>query len=258
MIRMKLYDQVIEKILAVLGAREGLRLPVGETHWPEVSDRSMILRSDMAYELGGEGLPAIGCTVITADERLVPEDGITLLGRDLPRIQEDVPYGRIALVQVDGEALGEGQALYQAVRALEYTRYHFYPKGFMLRISAARHRESVRVGKEALAEGLDFTITGNRMISAFHKNASVKAVHIYYVTLEEKAPRQSARGGSGQAGVLAPGFDYKALAECAGEAEDITRTIDHIMTGGIMDCVSCGLQRVCDEVEGLRELHFQK
>lgn len=248
MIRMKLYDQVIEKILAVLGTREGLRLPVGETCWPEVSDRSMILRSDMAYELGGEGLPAIGCTVITADERLVAEDGITLLGRDLPRIREDVPYGRIALVRADMAALGEGQALYQAVRALEYTRYHFYPKGFMMRISSTRHRESVRVGKDALAEGLDFTITGNRMISAFHKNASVKAVHIYYVTLEEQ--------GHGAHG--APGFDYKALADCAGEAEDITRTIDHIMAGGIMDCTSCGLQRVCDEVEGLRELHFQK
>ena len=218
MIQMKLYDQVIEKILAVLGAREGLRLPVGETHWPEVSDRSMILRSDMAYELGGEGLPAIGCTMITADERLVSADGITLLGRDL------------------------------AVRALEYTRYHFYPKGFMMRISSTRHRESVRVGKEALAEGLDFTITGNRMISAFHKNASVKAVHIYYVTLEEQ----------GHDAYKTPGFDYKALADCAGEAEEITRTIDHIMAGGIMDCTSCGLQRVCDEVEGLRELHFQK
>ncbi|MCI8463530.1 MAG: carbon monoxide dehydrogenase [Lachnospiraceae bacterium] len=248
MIQMKLYDQVIEKILAVLGAREGLRLPVGETHWPEVSDRSMILRSDMAYELGGEGLPAIGCTMITADERLVSADGITLLGRDLPRIREDVPYGRIALVRADMAALGEGQALYQAVRALEYTRYHFYPKGFMMRISSTRHRESVRVGKEALAEGLDFTITGNRMISAFHKNASVKAVHIYYVTLEEQ----------GHDAYKTPGFDYKALADCAGEAEEITRTIDHIMAGGIMDCTSCGLQRVCDEVEGLRELHFQK
>ena len=117
-----------------------------------------------------------------------------------------------------------------------------------MRISSTRHRESVRVGKEALAEGLDFTITGNRMISAFHKNASVKAVHIYYVTLEEQ----------GHDAYKTPGFDYKALADCAGEAEEITRTIDHIMAGGIMDCTSCGLQRVCDEVEGLRELHFQK
>ena len=88
---MKLYDETIKKMRELLekaddiplSAVESRTLPVGDTGWPEVSDRSMILRSDMAYELGGEGLPAIGCTMITADASLVPADEITLLGRDL-------------------------------------------------------------------------------------------------------------------------------------------------------------------------------
>lgn len=235
---MKLFDETIIKLQMLLKAEECRELPVGDTSWPEVSDRSMILRSDMAYELGGEGLPAVGCTLITADKSIVPGDAVTLIGRDLPEIKKDVPYARIALVRVDEDTLGEGQALYQAVRALEYTRYHFYPKGFMMRVSASRGKETVRIGKDALAGGLDFTKTGNRMISAFHKNASVEAVHLYYVTKET--------------------FDYKALERCAKEAENITKTIDHILKSTIMDCNACSLQKVCDEVEGLKELHFTR
>ena len=241
---MKLYDETIKKMQALLekadsrmpSAGRSLTLPTGDTGWPEVSDRSMILRHDMAYELGGEGLPAIGCTLITADESLVPADALTLLGRDLPEIRRDVPYARIALVRVSGDTLGEGQALYNAVRALEYTRYHFYPEGFMMRVSASRQKETVRIGKDALARGLDFTKTGNRMITAFHRNTSVEAVHMYYVTAEE--------------------FAYKELESLADESERITKTIDHIFKNAVMDCGACGLQKVCDEVEGLRELHF--
>lgn len=233
---MKLYDETIQKIKTLLEKEESRRLPLSEAAWPQVSDRSMILRSDMAYELGGEGLPAIGITIVTASPELVLTDGITLLGRDLPEIRRDVPYARVALVRVGEETLGEGQALYGAIRALEYTRYHFYPEGFMMRVSAARGKESVRVGKAALEKGLDFTKVGNEIISAFHKKLSVEAVQVYYVTQED--------------------FDYKALEKYGREAEGITKTIDHILKSAIMDCGACSLQKVCDEVEGLRELHF--
>lgn len=235
---MKLYDETIKKMKELLETEESLELPFGETLWPEVSDRSMILRSEMAYELGAESLAALGCTVVTANRELVPTDGVTLLGRDLPQIGKDVPYARIALVRVAEDTLGKGQALYQAIRSLEYTRYHFYPEGFMMRVSSTRNRESVRIGREALADGLTFTKTGNRMISAFHRNASVEAVHIYYVTAET--------------------FDYGELEALAREAERITKTIDHMLKNGIMDCGACSLQKVCDEVEGLRALHFAR
>lgn len=235
---MKLYDETVKKLKDLLETEESLELPLGETPWPEVSDRSMILRSEMAYELGAENLAALGLTVVTAEEALVPKDGVTLLGRDLPQIKADAPYARIALVRVAEDTLGEGQVLYQAIRSLEYTRYHFYPEGFMMRVSTAKNRESVRIGRKALEQGLDFTKTGNRMISAFRRNASVEAVHIYYVTAQD--------------------FDYRALGALAAEAERITKTIDHMLKNAAMDCGACSLQKVCDEVEGLRELHFAK
>ena len=192
---MKLYDETIRacrKLLEEAGARA---LPLGDGGWPDVSDRSMILRSDMAYELGSGQLPAVGATIVTANEALVPADALSLIGSDLPEIRQDSPYARVALVRVREDTLGE-----------------------------------------ALSRGLDFTKTGNRMISAFHKNPAVEAVSLTYVTEQE--------------------FDYRALLGYVKEAEEITKTIDHILKNVMMDCTACSLQKVCDEVEGLRELHF--
>ena len=235
---MKLYDEIIQKCAALLNAQASRTLSPDGGDWPEVSDHNMILRSDMAYELGGGGLPAVGCTLVTASQALCPADGLTLLGPDLPEIQKDVPFARIAIVRVDPDTMGEGQALYNAIRALEYTRYHFYPEGFMMRVSSTRHKESVRIGKSALVKGLDFSRAGSRMISAFRQNPRVEAVQLTYVTLDA--------------------FDYRTLERCAAEAEAITKTIDHILKNAVMDCSVCSLQTVCNEVEGLRELHFAR
>ena len=235
---MKLYDEVITQCLRLLEAEQGIVWEAKDTSWPSVSDRSMILRSDMAFELGSGTKPAIGCTIITGSDELVKKDKVTLIGKDLPDIENDMPYARIALVRVNEDVLKEGEALYRAIRNLEYTRYHFYPEGFMMRVSASKQKESVRIGKEALEKGLSFEKTGSKMIKAFHEHDLVESVSIYYITKEN--------------------FDYETLARYAKEAESITKTIDHISTSAIMDCNACNLQQVCDEVEGLRELHFAK
>lgn len=234
---MKLYDEIIEKLQQLVPDRDSKEFEVRDSTWP-VAEREMILRGDMAYELGGGSLPAIGATIVTADENLIGEDGITLVGSDLREIDEDTPFARIAVVRVDENTIGEGNALYNAIRSLEYTRYHLFPKGFMMRVSASRNRESVRVSRDAVTDGISFAETGNMMISAFHKNPNVKAVHIYYFTKKD--------------------FDYKALKSMAEESEEITRAIDHIFKNLIMDCRACNLQEICDEVEGLRELHFKQ
>ena len=258
---MKLYDETIRKVQGLLsgenetapgtggqrelaekrsgdGSRNVRKLPHDVTGWPSVSDRSMILRSDMAYELGGGSLPALGVTLVTASKELVPGDGVYLIGPDLPEITVDTPFARIALVRVGEDTLGEGRKLYRAIRNLEYTRYHFYPEGFMLRVSASKRRESVRIGREALKKGLDFAKTGSQMITDFHTHPEVEAVEIYYVTAKD--------------------FPYKELDMLSRESEKITGTLDHMMQNLVMDCGVCGLKQVCDEVEGLRELHFHE
>ncbi|MCR4673408.1 MAG: carbon monoxide dehydrogenase, partial [Lachnospiraceae bacterium] len=208
--------------------------------WEDAGKNNMILRSDMAYELGGASnkMYALGSTVITGTKSLVPQDEVILVGKDIPEISQDTSYARLTVVYVDEEAMGEGDALYSAIRNIEYVRYQISPKGFMMRVSTTHNRESVRVSKEAIAEGLTFSNIGKAFVDHLHKNPKVKSVRVYFITDAE--------------------FNFESLEKEVLKAEAITKTIDHVFKDMSMDCNVCNLKQVCDEVEGLRELHFKQ
>ncbi len=233
---MKLYDESIKELLAVLDFSKAKHLDMVNTDWEDVGDHNLILRADMAYELGGGTHPAVSAMAVTCNNEFVNGDEVLLIGPDLNEIKNDTPYARIAIVKVAEESLGDGDALYNAIRKIEYVRYHINPKGYMTRISASNNREPVRVGKDALKDGLDFAKVGKLFLDTYHENKNIEAVKLIFIT--------------------DPAFDYRALAEQAKHLEDITGAIDHIFKNVMMDCGSCSLQKVCDEVEGLRELHF--
>ncbi len=233
---MKLYDKIIENITELIKECRPHTVKLKEADWPLVSDRSIILRSDMAYELGADLNPGFGATILTDSKELVPEDEILVCGQDLQEITENRPYVRCTFVRVAPEKMGEGNALYNAIRKMEYIRYHFYPEGFMMRVSASKNKESVRVSRQAVEKGISFSEVGSRLIQAFHEQAAVEAVRIIYITEQS--------------------FCYKEFQKLLAESEAITETIDHMLKDVKMDCDVCNLKPVCDEVEGLRELHF--
>lgn len=234
---MKLYDDVIKEISALLSPYPGRRLAAAKkSGWKDVGGDSLILRGDMAYELGGSGLPAVGGTLLTAENSLVPEDEILLYGKDLDRLQKDTAYARLAFVRVREDSLGEGNALYEKIRRMEYTRYHVFPEGFMMRISAASEREMVRVGRDAVGRGLDFGAAGRMFLEAFHRDPGTEAVRLIFITL--------------------PDFPYRELEGLVKRSGQITKAIDHIFKNLTMDCKACSLKQICDEVEGMKELHF--
>lgn len=234
---MKLYDETIKEWLKILDSLQGRELDVkkGED-WKDIGNANMILRSDMAYELGGNHLPALSGMTLTADTSLVPRDEVLLYGKDLGEIREDTPYARLAVLRVKENSMGEGNALYQAIRKMEYTKYHLNPEGFMMRISAASQREMVRIGKTALEKGLGFEQVGKLFLQSYHKNPQVEAVKLVFITLSD--------------------FPYEELEIYIKKAEEITKAIDHILKNLSMDCNVCSLKQICDEVEGMKELHF--
>ena len=235
---MKLYDPIISNILTLCEQASSRKLPVCHVDWPDLGKENLIVRQDMAYELGGGGdrFFALGATAVTDDPALVREDEIVLIGKDLPEISADTSYARIALVRVAPDTLGEGNALYNAVKQMEYVRYHVNPEGFMTRVSLMNGTESARVSKKALEKGLTFTQVGNLMLRQFHKNARIVSVKLIFIT--------------------DPCFPFSALKEAVRETEKITRAIDHILKNGMTDCDRCSLQKVCEEVEGMKALHF--
>ena len=59
-------------------------------------------------------------------------------------------------------------------------------------------------------------------------------------------------------GITKKDFNYRELSVLAQKAKKITDAVHSTLQLTELDCASCKMTPVCDEVEGLRELHFKK
>lgn len=232
---MELYDTLIEEVLTLTQHAESQ--PCSKETWKQTEGFELVMKQDMAYELGSGSLPAVSGLFFTSNERLVSEDQVLLLGPDLPWLAADSPYARITLLKVAAGSFAGEDEDYERLRKIEYTRYHIFPAGYMMRISAAGMREPVRVAKKALQKGLSFEKIGRLFIEGYHANPDVEHASVLFITQ--------------------PDFPYEKLETLAKKGEQITSSLHQIFDNLIMDCNGCSLKPVCDEVEGLRSLHFQ-
>lgn len=235
---MHLYDNLIQESLDLVDETMLRSLPLADSQhlWEAETEQRLIFQKDMAYELGGSGLPAVSALAFTS--RPAETDRLLLYGPDLPQLQADSPYARLTILHIDDRDWQDDRQAYQLLRRMEYTRYHVYPQGFMMRISTSAGREPVRVSREALQKGLDFARVGQLFLDAYHRHPQIQAATLLFIT--------------------APDFPYDLLAQKAAGMETVTSSLDQIFNHLVMDCRSCNLKPVCDEVEGLRELHFSR
>ena len=208
--------------------------------WEETASFELVMSRDSAFELGGSSFPCVNFTCVTSSPKLVEKDEILVCGPDLNELKADTPYARIVLLRVgDIESDDDDtEHAFRAIQDMDFVKYHVFPKGFMIRTSSENHREQVRISKEALQKGISFERIGNTFISHYRQNSNILAVKMIFVT--------------------APDADYAALQKTAAQVRDITMSLSKILEGMPTDCGSCQLKPICDEVEGMRELHFGK
>ena len=233
---MKLYDGEIDKLKCMLTDCGAEKLPLIK-EWEMTDKENLILKSEMAYELGGGSQMAVSAIAFTQDKELVSEDAVYLVGDDIGSIRQDISYARITFIRLNEDYIRkhDDNALYASMRAVDYVRYHAYPLGYMMRISSVREREPVRVSREAVSQGINFAAVGLGLINAYRKRPEVEAVNIYFVT-DQRA-------------------DYTFLKNEAHRCEQITDSLNHIFNGLKMDCSTCSSRELCDEIDGLREFH---
>lgn len=195
--------------------------------WQDLGQNELVMQRESAYELDG-----IGFNLITSKNI---ENKITVIGDDLGQISENRKFARISVISIDD--IADEQKAYDIIRKIEYVKYHFFPKGYMIRTSSRSHKEVVRLSKSALNQSITFEKIGNLLIDKYKANPVVKSVHIFFIT--DKS------------------IDYKMLEALAVKNHSITETLNHIMNNVNFDCSSCNLKPICDEVEGMRELHFK-
>ena len=233
---MELYNALIKDTLGLLESGSPRVWPYrpGE-EWKDLGQSELVLQKDAAYELGASGRGSANYVLFTSGSELVDRDQTLLYGQDLPEIRGDVDFARIVLLRV-GVLDDDNEQVYRILKDIEFAKYHVYPEGYMVRISPESYREQVRVSRQALRRGVSFRNIGASYIRAYKKDPNVLNATVIFLT--------------------APGFDYAAMKDVAKKASAATNTLTHILEGLSTDCSVCALKDVCDEIEGMKELHF--
>ena len=233
---MELYNSLINDTRAQL---EGLSAKVWDYSpadcWTDVGSSELVLQRDSAYEMGAMGKGSANYVLFTSSSELVNKDQVILYGPDMGQIKGDCDFARIVLLRV-GVLDDDDEAVYRTLKDIEFAKYHVYPEGYMVRMSPESSREQIRVSKKALAKGISFRSVGASYVAEYKKDANVLNATVIFIT--------------------DPKADYAALQAAAKKATAVTGTLTHILEGLPTDCSICALKDICDEVEGMKELHF--
>ena len=239
---MELYNSLINRVEKVLEPFTPRSYAYDEAGcWAETRDFELVMARETAYELGGSSLPALSFSCVTSGSALVDRDEVCVYGPDLSELNSDSAYARITLLRVGDIASddeNDTETAFRAIQNIDFVRYRVFPKGYMMRTSSESGREQVRISRSALKSGLDFQKLGNLFIKHYHQDPNVLNVRIVFVTLKNA--------------------DYAELAKIGRTVHDVTMSLSQILKGLPQDCGSCNLKNICDEVEGMKELHFGK
>ncbi len=195
--------------------------------WSDIGYNEVILHRDTAFEFDGVGFNLITSAPVN--------DEIVVIGDDIPEIKENRAFARVCIIQLEDNE--DQQKTYNLIRKVEYTKYHVFPEGYMMRTSSRSHKEAVRVSEKAVNKGIDFKKVGSLFINKYKEISAVKGVKVIFITHKNA--------------------DFKRFEEIARKNNDITETLNHVMNSVNFDCDTCKLKPICDEVEGMKELHFK-
>ena len=232
---MELYNHLIENTLELLKGTPKKWSFNANGKWRDLGASELVLQKEAAYELGASGKGSANYLLFTSKADFVSEDQVLLYGLDLGEIKGDCDFARIVLLRI-GDIDGDDEIVYRTLKDIEFSKYHVYPEGYMVRMSPESYREQIRVSRAALKKGISFKSVGMNYIAEYRKNANVVAAKVIFIT--------------------DPSFDYTAMKDIAKKASAVTGTLTHILEGLPTDCTVCALKDVCEEVEGMKELHF--
>ncbi len=107
--------------------------------WPMLTKDELILRGDMAFELGGDTYEAVSGLAFTTNKSIVPQSFVKVIGPDIKDIKADCSYARITLIRLSDNRLNASDdALYRVMRKVDFVRFHIHPKGYMMSIRSSQ------------------------------------------------------------------------------------------------------------------------
>ncbi len=224
---MKFFDNLINDFYQLCdGHSFALRKYCEDDICPCDDHLQVIMQRDTAFELEGMGFEFVTSSTVS--------DSVVVLGDDLQNINANTKFARVCIIGINDTA--DEQSVHNVIKKIEYEKYKFFPKGYMMRASVGDKAEKVRVSKKLIRDKVSFYNIGNAYINKLKSNPNVRGVSVYFITENT--------------------FDFSTLQRLSQKNTDIVKTLDHVMSNVNFDCDTCKLKPICDEVEGLRELHF--
>ena len=238
---MELYNSIIRRVGELTEGLQTKRFACRPSSaWQDAGAFELVMGRDAVCELGGDGKPAVNFTCVTSSPELVGEDEILVYGPDIASLPPSAPFARVSLLRVGDIESDEDdtEQAFRAIQNMDFVKYRIFPKGYMIRTSSENHREQVRISREAVRNGISFERIGNSFLKKYKEDENILAAKVLFITAQNA--------------------DYAAFLKCADQVSKITMSLTKILEGMATDCTTCQLKPICDEVEGMKELHFGK
>ena len=235
---MKIFDPYIDELRTLIdalskGARHHTAHFAPERTWPKGRSGEIVLADDTAIELGHPQTESVAFLMWTDSLEKINDGEITIIGPDLNELERGrAPFGKVVLIGAEG--FDEANA-YERWQQLNQLRLSLNLSGHMLRAVPQQNREWSRISKVSLDQGLSLEVIGNELLRAYKGLDFVTTAEVAFVT--------------------STATDVQRLREPAAKVWRITNAMNRILDELEMDCGACDLSEVCDEIEGLRELH---
>ena len=245
---MKLFDKYVKEAAALLQPylnEYGQAVEADGACWPLASRNAFIMERDTAVELGGYPKESVNLIVSSSSELPFDLEEFTQIldfahamrdenGRSacMDCAETHQSFGKIVFLQT--EELTDDK-VYDFQQAVQLADLRLYLEHVMSRTSSRQYQMNLRIGRKAAEEGLGLDAMVRTMRQHFLQIPGVKDAAV--ILLAGDSPL------------------YKDLLPIAEKVKDVTAALNTMFEGIDMDCGSCSLNEICDEVEGLREMH---
>ena len=234
-------------------------MKLGGPLWPVADRNPFIMERDTAAELGG--YPKESINLILSTSGGLPVEGIHLIGvtgkansgrtggmhgdrtgdqagdrtggKIIPAGHQS--FGKIVFLQT--EEIPEDE-IYDFQQRVQLADLRLQLRDVMVRSSSRQYLLNLRVGKKAIGDGFDLEILARTIHAHFQNIPKVKDAAVVLIAGDSPL--------------------YRQLMPAAERVREITAALNTMFEGIEMDCGSCSMSPVCDEVEDLRRLHQKK
>ncbi len=224
------YLTQIEKILK--DSSVGKEVSIVKDSWEMKKNSDYILDSETALELGSTSVKNASITLCTCEKNF--QDKIIVIGNDIQKLSGKVEnFAKVVMVSL--ESIDDENELFRRVKSASRARLGINFKGTMLKATSTESLECFRISKDAYKKGINLSIVGSALINKIKQQEGVKNVQVYYIVDNKKLSDD--------------------IINYQDKVNQATAALNHVFDGMELDCGSCAIKEVCDEVEGMRDSH---